>query len=296
MHIPDRSADPSLHPPVVVLGSDDVGSAVAHTLFTAGWPVLLARDAGVPVLRRAMAFDDALERGEAELAGVRGCAAAGVLAIVRMLRERLVVPVTAMPPDDLLCLGLGRGVVDARRRPRERKADLRSLAGFAVGIGPGFEAGVNVHIAVETAAEVAGTLLRGGATRDAPGRSEPIDGVGRERFARAPRAGRWMTSAALGDRVAAGALVGFCGGDGVCAPMDGRLRGLVRDGTDVRRATRLVEVDPRGEAAVWSGIAAHTDAIAAAALAAVREMQFHSRAATFGGWPGGLAGVSLPRP
>jgi hypothetical protein len=289
-------ADPSLHPPVVVLGSDDVGSAVAHALFTAGWPVVVARDASVPVLRRAMAFDDALERDEAALGGVRGRAAAGVLAIVRMLREGLVVPVTAMPPDDLLCLRLGRGVVDARRRPRERKADLRSLAGFSVGIGPGFEAGVNVHIAVETAAEVAGTLLRSGATRDAPGRSEPIDGFGRERFARAPRTGRWMTGAALGDRVAAGALVGFCGGDGVCAPMDGRLRGLVRDGTDVRRAAKLVEVDPRGEAALWSGIAPHTAVIAAAALAAVEEMEFHTRAATFGTWAAGQAGVSLLQP
>jgi hypothetical protein len=279
-----------------VLGSDDVASAVAHALFTAGWPVVVARDCAVPVLRRAMSFDDAVERGEAELAGVRGQGAVSILAIAHHLREGRVVPVTTMPADDLLCLGLGRGVVDARRRPRELKADLRRLAGFAIGLGPGFEAGANVHIAIETAPEVAGELRRAGPTRDAPGRSEPIAGVGRERFARAPHTGRWTTGCAIGDRVAAGALVGFCGGDGVCAPMEGRLRGLVRDGTDVRRAAKLVEVDPRGEAALWSGITARTAAIAAATLTAVREMEYRSRATTFDGWPTGAGGLSLSQP
>jgi hypothetical protein len=281
---------------VVVLGSDDVASAVAHVLFTAGWPVVVARDTAVPVLRRAMAFDDALERGEAELAGVRGRAAASALAIVQLLRDGGVIPVTAMPPDDLLCLGLGRGVVDARRRPRERKADLRSLAAFAIGIGPGFDAGANVHIAIETAPDVAGALLRAGPTRDAPGRAEPIAGVGHERFARAPHAGRWLTSCAIGDQVTAGALVGFCGDDGVCAPLDGRLRGLVRDGTQVRRAAKLVEVDPRGEAALWSGITARTAAIAAATLVAVEEMEYHARTGMLGNWPARPKGLSLLQP
>jgi hypothetical protein len=104
-----------------------------------------------------------------------------------------------------------------------------------------------------------------------------------------------MTAAAIGDRVTAGALVGFCGGDGVCAPMDGRLRGLVRDGTDVRRASKLVEVDPRGEAAELSGIATRTAAIAAATLAAVTEMEFHWRSASGAGWPAEPAGLSLPQ-
>jgi hypothetical protein len=281
---------------VVVLGSDDIASAVAHALFTAGWPVVLARDVAVPVLRRGMAFDDALERGEVELAGVRGRAATTVLAIVQLLRDMRVVPVTAMPPDDLLCLGLGRGVVDARRRPRDRKADLRSLAGFAIGIGPGFEAGVNVHIAIETAPEVAGAIRRTGPTRDTPGRAEPIAGIGPGRFARAPHPGTWMTSAAIGDLVAAGALVGFCGGDGVCAPLEGRLRGLVRDGTEVRRAGKLLEIDPRGEQAWWSGITARTATIATGTLEAVREMAYLTRPGTAGGMPVQRSGLSLLHP
>ena len=42
----------------------------------------------------------------------------------------------------------------------------------------GLQAGVNVHIAIETAPEVAGAIRGTGPTRDAPGRAEPIAGVG----------------------------------------------------------------------------------------------------------------------
>ena len=48
-----RSTLPALDSPIVVLGTDDVASAVAHALFVAGWPVVMARDGKVPVLRRA---------------------------------------------------------------------------------------------------------------------------------------------------------------------------------------------------------------------------------------------------
>ncbi|OYX84800.1 MAG: hypothetical protein B7Y75_04260, partial [Azorhizobium sp. 35-67-5] len=50
-------------PVAVVLGTNDVASAVAHRLFNAGYGVVLSRDPGQPVLRRSMAFDDALVTG-----------------------------------------------------------------------------------------------------------------------------------------------------------------------------------------------------------------------------------------
>lgn len=48
---------------VVVLGTDDVASAVAHALHMVGVPVILVRDTTCPVLQREMSFHDALERG-----------------------------------------------------------------------------------------------------------------------------------------------------------------------------------------------------------------------------------------
>src|SRR5690242_4617231 len=57
-------------PTALVLGTGDIASAIGRGLFLRGWHVLLLRDNGVPVLRRGMAFDDALEDGIAALDGV----------------------------------------------------------------------------------------------------------------------------------------------------------------------------------------------------------------------------------
>ena len=278
MRVHRRSTLSALNSPVVVLGTDDVGSAVAHALFVAGWTVVMARDAAIPVLRGRMAFDDALVHGEVELAGVRARGAGSMLGVVQLLQSGELVPVTDIPPDDLLCLGLARGVVDARMRRHESKPDLRAVAGFAVGLGPGFAAGVNVHIAIETAPELPTAMLHDGPTLAAHGRSAPITGpdgkpVGRERFGRARRGGRWLTAHVIGDAVTAGTVVGSCGGTQLRAPLTGRLRGLVRDGAVVPQGARLLEVDPRGDAGQWSGIPPRAARIAEVTLQAVRELE-----------------------
>lgn len=62
-----------LRPVVAVLGSGDVGSAVAHALHRAGCAVVLIDDADPAWPRRGMAFVDAWYVGNAELAGVTAC-------------------------------------------------------------------------------------------------------------------------------------------------------------------------------------------------------------------------------
>ncbi len=273
MRVHRRSTLPALDSPIVVLGTDDVASAVAHALFVAGWPVVMARDGKVPVLRRAMAFDDALEFGCTELAGVQARGTASMLGVVQLLQAGDTVPVTDIPPDDLLCLGLARGVIDARLRRHEQHADLRAVAGFSVGLGPGFAAGENVHLAIETAPDLPTGIIREGATLPAHGRSDPIAGIGRERFGRARWDGTWLTPHEIGDAVAAGAVVGACAGTRLRAPMAGRLRGLVRDGTIVPAGAKLLEVDPRGDTGQWTGIPARAARIAEVTLQAVRELE-----------------------
>jgi len=268
-----RSVLPALDSPIVVLGTDEVASAVAHALFLGGWPVVMARDAKIPVLRRRMAFDDALEQGEMDLAGVRARGADTMLGVIQLLQSADVVPVTDIPPDDLLCLGLVRGVVDARMRRHEPKADLRAVAGFSVGLGPGFATGENVHLAIETAPELPVRIVRDGPTLAPHGRSEPVGGAGGERFGRARWWGTWLTPHAIGDAVTAGAVVGSCVGTKLRAPLSGRLRGLVRDGALVPAGTKLLEVDPRGDAGQWAGIPPRAARIAEVTLAAVHELE-----------------------
>lgn len=254
--------------PVLVLGTDDVASAVGHALATAGIRTILARDEGLPVLRRTMSFDDAIENGFAELDGVVAFAED----MPPIQGPSGILSVTVTPVEALLDTNLIEGVIDARMRRREVKSDLRGALGFAIGLGPGFIAGGNVDLAVETAPEATGRILRRGGTIPAHGKSILLAGIGRERFGIAPRGGLWWTHRAIGDAVEEGAVVGLCGGMQVLAPVAGRLRGLVRPGTEMSVGMKLLEVDPRGPKAQLTGIPPRAAAIATATLAAVLEM------------------------
>lgn len=256
-------------PIAVVLGTNDVASAVARALFLDGYGVVLSRDPAQPVLRRTMAYDDALISGAASLEGVEARAAESLVDILNACTDRKIICVTVLELGELLCLGLIDVLVDARMRMRTLKVDIRPFARATIGLGPGFTAGRHVDVAIETAPEAIG-VLRAGATLAAHGRSAPLSGIGRERFARASAPGFWVTGLTIGDRVEADAVVGQCGQAPVCAPFAGRLRGLVRSGVEVPEGLKLLEVDPALDGAPsWVGVAERPRRIGDAVLEAL---------------------------
>jgi hypothetical protein len=260
---------PGLRPkPVLVLGTDDIASAVGHALASDGVPILLVRDPEVPVLRRAASFDDALELGSVRLDGLTAYATDPLSA------DRLgaMLAVTHLDPEMLIDPARFEGVIDARVRRGPRGPGLRGELGFAIGLGPGFAAGETVDIAVETAPEAAGRIVRGGTTRLPPAESSLLVGDDGQCLVRAPRSGLWWTFRDIGEMLEEGAVAGLCAGIQVPAPVAGCLTGLVRRGTWMRAGMQLLEIDPRPEAERCGGISPRGAGIAAATVAAVREL------------------------
>ncbi len=265
---------PRLRPkPILVLGTDDLASAVGHALARVGVPVLLVRDPDVPVLRRGMAFDDALEDGSARVEGLTAYAADPAAPA----RATEILAVTDLPADRLMDPALVEGVIDARPRRAQCRPDLRGELPFAIGLGPGFTAGGNVDIAVETAPEAAGLILRHGTTRAGPAESGLIVGPEGQQLVRAPRSGIWWTFREIGENLVQGDVGGLCAGRQIPLPLAGRICGLIRRGTVVRAGMRLLEIDPRGEHARCHGISPLTETIAAATVTAVHELWRGSR-------------------
>lgn len=231
---------------VVVRGSGDVGSSVAHALYMRGAKVILHDDPAPAHPRRGMAFSDALFQGSTTLDGVVARHAFDLEAVLVIGAVDEEVPVCDVSLAALLAEYEPDALVDARMRKRSAIEDQRALAPTAVGLGPGFEAGVNCDIAIETAwGERLGAVVREGRTSALSGEPRPIDGVGRERFVYAPAAGRWKTPLTIGAKVEAGQAVGAVGSHPVYAPIDGVLRGLSHDDIIVGQGQKIVEVDPR---------------------------------------------------
>ena len=256
----------------VVMGTNEIASAVAVYLCRDGWRVVLSHDPHPPVIRRRMAFHDALFGDPAEVGGIRGALAETSLAVGWLLSQGNLA-VTPLGLLDLIPITAFGVLVDARMQKRDRHPDLRHLAKLTVGLGPGFAVDRNCDIAVETWPERSGAVVCKGSTEAADGRARLLGGAGAERFAYSAEPGRWRCAVDIGTRVFKNFPIGIFNGAAVCAPIDGILRGVVRDGTEVPPGVKLLEIDPRGRNASWTGIDQRGATIAQATLAAIARKQ-----------------------
>ncbi|MDB5655385.1 MAG: xanthine dehydrogenase [Tardiphaga sp.] len=260
----------------VILGTNEIASAVAVQLHRRGFRVVLSHDTLPPVIRRKMAFHDALYDDAVTVEGITAMRADTGLQICSGLRQAPGVIITELGLLDLIVIQKIDVLVDARIQKYLPTPDLRRLAGLAIGLGPGFASGVNCDLAIETRPGKAGQILYEGATDQPDGVSHRLGDHCGERFVRATFTGRWNTAIEIGTRVFKDFVVGHLGHQPVRAPFDGILRGIVRDGTEVPEGSKLLEIDSRGRLANWTGIDERGSLIASAVTQAV---QLHKPAA-----------------
>jgi xanthine dehydrogenase accessory factor len=259
-----------LTPFAIILGTNEIASAVAVCLCRTGWAAVLCHDPLLPVIRRAMAFHDALYDDHAWVEDIRGERADTAREIATVVDVPNSVAVTWLGLADLLAFGSPLVLVDARMQKHHVAPDLRNLAGITVGLGPNFSVGTNCDIAVETQPDRCGLVIIAGRTRAADGRPRLLGGIGAERFVYADRIGRWHTPIEIGTRVFKGVVLGYLEELPVQSPIDGVVRGIVRDGLDVPAHVKLLEIDPRSRHAAWTGVDEHGHRIAQAIIDAIK--------------------------
>lgn len=264
-----RHPDRRRRPLAVILGTNEIASAIAVRLHRDGYGVVLSHDPLPPVIRRKMAFHDALFDDGIAVDGVAARRADTGLEIRSGLEQVFGVIVTELGLTDLIVLQTLDLLVDARMQKYRATPDLRRLARFTIGLGPGFAGGANCDVAIETRPGKTGRILRHGETDGPDGVARRLGGRWNDRFVRAEIPGRWHTAVEIGTRVFKNFVVGHLANVPVRAPFDGILRGIVRDGTEVPVGVKLIEIDPRGRRAVWAGLDARAQAIATALMHAV---------------------------
>lgn len=254
----------------VILGTNEIASAIGVQLAHAGYCVVLSHDPDPPVIRRKMAFHDALFTDTAQVEDVIAERVDDGLGVHQALRRPSQVLVTWLGLLDLLPVRQIDLLVDARLQKRRVTPDLRRLARLSIGLGPGFSSDFNCDVAVETRPGKIGLVTDARWTDAADNMASTLGDVGAERFVYSPFAGRWHTPVEIGTRVYRDLVLGHLSGIPVFAPRDGILRGIARDGSEIPAGVKLLEVDPRGRHAQWTGIDQRGRAIANATAAAVR--------------------------
>lgn len=235
---------------LVVRGGGEQATGVAIRLLRAGLRVVVTELPQPLCVRRTVCFAEAIYRGEITIEGHtarRVDDPSDMLRILQILGKNQV-PVLIDPQCKVAGLLHALAVIDGRmlKRPPE---PIGYVPALYIGLGPGFVAGVNCQVAIET--------QRGHTLGRVYWQGGPLADTGRpegdpRRVLRAPTSGSLIAHREIGDLVEEGDLIAEIEAEDrqrhpVHSPLRGALRGLIHPGLHVEAGLKIGDVDPRGD-------------------------------------------------
>ena len=131
------------------------------------------------------------------------------------------------------------------------KVDSWEEADKTIALGPGFSAGKDVDLVVETQrGHNLGRIIKEGPAAPNTGTPGIIGGYGKERVIHSPAEGKLYGRVKIGDKVEKGQTIAvICTENGeevkVEATLTGLVRGLIRDAYPVTTGFKIADIDPR---------------------------------------------------
>ncbi len=231
---------------VVVRGGGDIATGVIFRLHEAGFPVLVLELDRPLAIRRTVAAASAVFEGRVRIEDLD-------VILVDDLDEALVlarsgdIPVLVSPT--LVSLPVRPSVVVDARIAKKNIDTTIDDAPFVIGLGPGFEAGVDCDAVIETMrGHHLGRVIREGKALPDTGVPGKIGGKTSDRVVRAPGSGILHWRVQIGDLVAAGDELGDVDGAPIRSAIDGVVRGLLAPSHEVEQGLKIGDVDPRADA------------------------------------------------
>ena len=239
---------------ILVRGGGDLATGVIHKLHQSGYQVLILECDRPSAIRRHVAFCEAVYDGTAEVEGVvcrritendirtqcRKCWAQGEIPLLTDTHGKYI---RELEPE---------AVIDAILA-KKNLGTTRDMAPLTIALGPGFTAGQDVDVVVETnRGHRLGRIIREGSAIPDTGIPGIVGGYGKERVIHAGTAGIFMDLRKIGDIVEAGETIAqIRTADGamisVTTQITGILRGLLRSSYPVTPGFKVADIDPRKE-------------------------------------------------
>ncbi len=230
---------------VIVRGAGDIATGVICRLHRAGYRVLALEIPEPTTIRRTVAFSEAVYTQEVVVDEVRCRRASSERQAKSIMDDGMVAllvdtegaAITSMHPAV---------VVDAILAKKNLGTHIE-MAPLVVSLGPGFTAGVDCHVVIETKrGHDLGRIIRFGSAEANTGIPGIIQGYGTERVIHAPTEGVFTSDCHIGMRVHKGEVIATVGETTVKATIDGVLRGLLHNGLTIPKGFKIADIDPRG--------------------------------------------------
>ena len=243
---------------IICRGGGDLATGIVHRLFRAGFPVLVLETDSPAAIRRQVSFSEAVYDGTATVEGVTAerIASANRASVNHVLEEGRV-PLLVDPEGSSIPLLKPDSVVDAIIA-KKNLGTAKEMAPLVIGVGPGFTAGEDVDLVVESMrGHNLARIFTTGSALPNTGIPGNIGGFTKERVLHAEAAGYMKNIRQIGDIVEKGEEIariyekmtedGTFSGSYVSveASISGIIRGLIREGYHFQKGFKIADIDPR---------------------------------------------------
>lgn len=253
---------------ILVKGGGEVGTAVAHRLAQCHFRVCITEIPNPLAVTREATFCEAIYEGEKTVEGITARRIDTAHQAAQIWNDSEI-PIIVDPTSGIKRVIHPQVFVDAIMAKKNTGTSMQD-APLVIGLGPGFTAGQDVHVVIESnnSNNLGRTILVGGAEANT-GIPIPVGGYSYHRVFHPPVDGRFTSDKKIGASIAPGDIIGYVEGHALKAEIKGILRGLIRSGVMVNKDTKLAEIDPMARPDDCARIRALPRAIAGGVLEAI---------------------------
>ena len=231
---------------ILIKGAGEKASAVAHKLFSSGYKKVIMTDIAYPLAeRRGVCFCEAAIEQKKEVKGITAEKAEPSVDSVNTLLAKDIIPLLITPDNDLINSICPDIIIDSILAKKNTGTSIWQ-APLVIALGPGFNAGKDVHYVIETNPNIPelGKIIQEGSAEEHTGIPTEVLGKSLERLLRSPGSGTLNMYKDIGDPVEKGETIGEAGGRELISPLSGFVWGIIRTPADVKEGQKLGDILP----------------------------------------------------
>jgi len=230
---------------VIIRGGGDLATGVAVRLFWAGFPVMILEIERPTVIRLPVSFARAIYEGKVMVEDIEAVLIPSWEKAEGIIKKGKI-PVLIDPRGSCIEKLSPTVIVDAILAKRNL-GTRKDQAPLVIGLGPGFTAGEDVDVVIETKrGHNLGRVYYHSQAAPDTGVPGEVGGESKRRLLRAPAKGKIVPLHQIGDLVKAGEIMAEVEGVPLKAEISGVLRGLIYPQSWVTREMKVGDIDPRG--------------------------------------------------
>ena len=230
---------------IVIRGGGDLASGVAVRLFRAGFSVMILEVDHPTVIRLPVSFARAVYEGKAIVEEIEAVLIPSWEKAKDTIKQGKI-PVLIDPKGSCIKKLSPIVLVDAILAKRNLGTKI-DQAPLVIGLGPGFTAGEDVEVVIETErGHSLGRVIYQGQAAPDTGIPGEVGGESKRRLLRAPAEGKIIPLRKIEDLVKEGEVIAEVEGIPLKAEISGVLRGLIYPQSWVTKGMKIGDIDPRG--------------------------------------------------